>query len=262
MNTIMTTEQSILIKIKKLMEMERSAKEIGNPHEAAAFGARVQQMLRSYKLEMAEVQDIQLSMDEKIEVDREYFDWSEAGIEASKHRSHWLGALTVYVCEYNNCKTHGVRNSNSVAIIGTESSRAVVTWLLVTLSRYGKEAMEESYRKEYYKAKKTGDTDKVKAMKGYRRAFVTAYMNTIAQRMKEQFDADNAKACTERGLMVLNKEKQAVEDFMSTLQLNPGAKFRGCRNYAGYKDGTEAGKKASVSCNGVNTTHKNKLVHA
>lgn len=258
----MNTEQAILIKIKKLMEMEKSAREIGNPHEAAAFGARVQQMLRSYKLEMAEVQDIELNMDEKIEVDREIFGWDEAGIEASKHRNHWLESLTVYVCEYNNCKMHGIRNSNMVAIIGTESSRAVVTWLLVTLSRYGKEAMEESYRKEYYKAKKTGDTDEVKAMKGYRRSFVTAYVRTIALRMKEQFDADNAKACTERGLMVLNKEKQAVEDFMSTLNLQPSTRFRGCRNYAGYQDGTEAGKKASVSCNGVNSSHKNKLTHA
>ena len=259
----MTTEATILIKIKKLMEMAKSAQEIGNTHEAAAFGARVQQLLRSYKLEMAEVQDIDLNADDKIEVDSEYFAWDEAGIARSKHRSHWLLALTYYVCEYNNCKCHGAINSNMVAIIGTESSRAVVTWLLVTLSRYGREAMEASYRKEYYKAKKLdseqGTNINVYEMKGYRRSFVSTYVSTVGMRLKAQYDSDNAEVVSSRGLMVLNKEKDAVDAFLSDLELTKGNKFRGHHNRAGMDNGTAAGNSATVKCNGVQGTEKKKI---
>ena len=249
-------EQKILTKIKKLKAMEESAREIGNEAEALAFAARVQQMLHSYKLEMAQVDENDLDADDAIEVDREFFTWDEAGIAQTRKRSHWLIALADYVCRYNGCKVHGVHKSNKVGIVGTESSRAVVTWLLVTLARYGKNAMEESYRKEYYLAKKDGDEHR---MKGYRRAFLSAFVSRVGQRIKEQWEEDQAKNCTERGLMVIDKEKEAVEDFWETLDLIKASGFRGAYNQEGARAGQRAGEDAAIRCNGVGGTKRGAL---
>jgi len=256
-------EQKILTKIKKLKAMEESAREIGNENEALAFAARVQQMLHSYKLEMAQVDEIDLDAEDAIEVDREFFTWDEAGIERTKKRSHWLIALADYVCHYNGCKVHGVHKSNMVGIVGTESSRAVVTWLLVTLARYGRESMEKAYRTEYYQAKKRdeeegGDYHRMN-MKGFRRAFVSAYVSAIGQRMKKQWEDDQAKNCTERGLMIIDKEKEAVEDFWENLELVKAAGFRGAHNVEGAQAGRRAGEEASIKCNGVQGEKRNAL---
>ena len=252
---VMTTpnEQRILIKIKKLQAMCDSATEIGNEAEALAFASRIQQLLHSYKLDVEQLDDVDLDTPETIEVDQTVFDWNKSGIKDTSKRSAWLMVLSSYVCKYNGCAMYTLRGSNRICIIGTEASRTVCGWLLTTLARFGKEQAESTYRAKYYAAKKQGDTSH---LKGYTKSFLVAFARAVGDRLEAAY-LETQSACTERGLAIIDTEAAAVESFKSTLGLTSGKAFTIRKNVLGEEAGKEAAKKATIDCNGVGSDPSN-----
>lgn len=248
--------ESILSKIKKLKNMESSARDLGNEAEALAFASRIQQLLFDYKIEMAEVEDFNLETDVNIEIALEIYDWYDVGIKKSKKASSWLAQLASVVSKYNNCKAVSFIGSNAVQIIGTEESRTVVTWLLSVLARYGSQAVEFSYRKKYYEHKKQG-TEYL--MKGYRRAFLSSYVGAIAKRLQDQWSADRLNTISERGLVIIDKEVEAVKDFLDQMDTKK-IEFRGTNNSQGFYDGKEVGEKVSLGTNAVGGSQSTKML--
>jgi hypothetical protein len=246
----------ILVKIKKLKNMEESARAIGNNEEAAAFAGKVQSLLLEHKLEMAEIESIELDSMPDIEVSDEFYDWKDTGIERTRKMSHWLASLAHVVAQFNGCKSLAIPKSNRVQLIGTVESRAVVTYILTVLARFGRDSMEAAYRREYYEAKKVNATH---LMKGFRRSFMTAYVNTIHARLKKVQDARMSEGVTSRGLMVLDQEKAAVDAFAAKLSTGLTNLKAGRYNPVGDAAGRRAGEKAQLAANGVRHTAAAKL---
>ena len=238
-------KETILERIKKLQAMQESANELGNDHEAAAFAAKAQDLLMKHKLEMSEVEDFDIHDD--ITIDRDHCDWEDAGIPRSGKTSHWLAHLGYHVSLYNGCSVATVRGSNSIIIFGTEESRNIVNYILSVLARFGKNSCDKAYRKEYYKAKKEGEAY---LMKGFKRAFLSAYVNTIGKRLSEA-NKEQLSEVTERGLMVLDAEAQALKDFLESEKLGTGRAFAGSRNAAGREAGAAAGNEANIGYNAL-----------
>jgi hypothetical protein len=149
--------------------------------------------------------------------------------------------------------------SNSLFIVGTQESRAVVTYMLNVLARFGKEEMDRQYRKTYYQAKKEGVTY---LMKGWRKSFINAYVSRVAERMNEEWCRLKAEVVTERGLMVLDQEKTAVDDFMDNLDLNMSSKLSDNNNYNkhGAQSGYNTGEQAHIKSNGL--SENGQRIHA
>jgi len=240
-------KETILEKIKKLQAMEESAAEVGNDHEAAAFAAKVQQLLLQHKLDMSELDDFDITDD--IKIDEEYYDWDDAGIPYSRKRSHWLTYLGSYVAQYNGCRILTIKGSNNIVIVGSDESRSIVGYILSVLARFGKNSCEKAYRKEYYKAKKEG-TEYM--MKGFKRAFLSAYVRTIGNRLREA-NKEQLAEVSERGLMVLDAEEQALKEFMDAMSLGKGSGFRQSKNLAGALAGAQAGEEANIGYNALSS---------
>lgn len=246
----MTLEkETILEKIQKLKAMQDSATDLGNDHEAAAFAAKVQSMLFEHKLEMSEVRDF--GMEDDITIEKECFGWDGAGIPHSGKSSHWLSILAHSVAEANGCKSFFMRGTNKVLIVGTKESRLITEYMLEVLARYGKNSSEKSYRAGYAKAKKQGHAH---TMKGYKRAFLSAFVAMIGKRLKEE-TKKSMDAVSEKGLMVINAEEHALKVFLAPIPTRQSG-FTGSRNRAGYDAGTQAGQNANIGYNAVGTDGK------
>lgn len=207
------SNDKLLDRINKLMNMAESAKELGNEQEALAFTEKYQKLLHENKISMAEVDDF-CAEDLKFDVDEQIHTWAGAGIEPSGKRSHWLSDLTSWVARYNGCRMAESKGTNAVWIIGTAASRQIVSYLIDTLARYAMNACEQGYRKRYYQAKKQDeaaaeqfglDPYRVKhyrkQMKGWKRSFLSAFVGAVGKRLKERYLAQMGEV-TERGLIV------------------------------------------------------------
>lgn len=246
--------QKALDKIKKLLDHAASAEKIGNEHEAAAFASAAQKMLLSHKLSMADVENLS-ELEAEVKIDCESYDWEAAGMKGKGKRCQWTEQLAATLAAHNGCKILVYDKSNKVKIIGSESSRLVVAYLLDILARFAIDSMNKEYRKQYHQLKKTGDTW---MLKGFRRGFMLGFVKRIDERLEEQKSKDMAETVTERGLMVLDKEEQAVKDFMEeNYNVRPAKKLGGRINHNGIEAGRNAGDDAHLKCNGVNDhSHK------
>jgi hypothetical protein len=242
-------KETILEKIHKLKAMQDSASELGNDHEASAFAAKVQSLLFRYKIEMSEVEGFDLSDD--ISIEKEDFSWEGAGIAHSGKSSHWLSLLAHVVAEANGCKSFCMRRTNKVRLVGTKESKMITEYMLEVLARYGNNSSEKSYKAEYAKAKKQGSTC---LMKGYKRAFLSAFVAMIGKRLKEE-TKKSMDAVSEKGLMVINAEEHALKVFLAPMATKSKS-FTGTRNRAGHDAGTQAGQNANIGYNAVGTDGK------
>lgn len=250
----MKTKESILDRIKKLKTMQDSAQEIGSTAEAAAFAAKVQKLLLEHKIEMFEVENF--STEDDIQIDREEFDVSGAGLKRSKRVSYWFSALAHDVCFYNGCRSVSMIGDNNITILGTKESRQVVSYILSVLARFGKETCDKEYVKAFHLAKRNND---VKFVRGFNKAFLTAYVHTIRDRLHKAQQAQ-LEAVGDRGLIVVNAEKQAVQlflDGMDTVTKETPRTAADDYNAIGARAGEQAGNSVSLTGHGLKDESQN-----
>lgn len=240
---------TILDKINKLNKMAESAAAIGNEAEAGAFAQKVQTLLMQHKLDMSALNNFEDK--DGIEIDEELFEWN---IGNSNKRSHWLQSLANIVAHYNGCSIVAMKGTNKIWIVGTKESRQVTGYICQVLSRFGQENMDKEYRKSYYLAKKMGNTY---AMKGWRRSFTSAYVSVIGQRISEEHARFMSDHVNERGLVVLDREKQAIKEWFDQREFNKGTGFSyGQRNLDGMIAGQSYGAKAQIHANAITSEGK------
>lgn len=111
-------------KLQKLMAKADSTKEIGNAAEAAAFSAKVNDLLTKYNLEMA---DIEFSKEDEVIAD------DQNGLILLNKTGRWTSRLLSTLCNYNYCKcvyhTFGRSKEMRVTIIGKKENVEVVRFL-------------------------------------------------------------------------------------------------------------------------------------
>lgn len=235
--------EDILEKICKLNKMAESAAKIGNEAEASAFAQKVQHLLMQHKLDMSAIDGIDMKDD--IQIDEEFFTWD---IGTSKKRSRWLQTLAYYVAKYNGCRTAVAPKTNCIWIIGTKQSRQVVGYLMNVLARVGKDMMEKEYRQLYYQAKKVGRTH---TLKGWRKSFALGYVSAIGRRMKEEHDRFVQDHVDERGLMCLDQEQLALDDFMNQYKSSKNTFSNHGYNERGLHAGAAAGEQVNIHANAL-----------
>lgn len=130
----------IIDKIKKLHAKAESAAEIGNADEAAAFAAKVQELLDTNRLEMAV-----LSTTEEVEaVEDIYLDGDELGFRKGKRYVQWFSTLVSGIAKVNGCVSLGCQGSTNQRIIGAGSDRAIVQYLVTLLVRESNRLLENA----------------------------------------------------------------------------------------------------------------------
>lgn len=239
--------EDILSKIKKLMNQQESAAQLGNMEEADAFARMAQRMLMQHKIEMSEVEGFSLNKND-IEIDREIHSWDRSVI--GRKRCNWKEQLAISVCKHNSCKILVHKGYGAITIIGTKESRMVSSYVLSTLTNFAEREMNRQYAKNYQRAKKLGQTY---LMKGWRQSFLLGFIMEIDKRLREERAKVMSEGVSERGLMVLDAEEKAVDDYINNIETVKASSLNtlNAMNGHGYQKGVEAGADVQIHADGV-----------
>ena len=129
-------------KLRKLIAHERSARSVGNLHEAEAFAAKVQDLLTAHKLSMSEV-------DFETRQSSEWIDWErvsgdEINVGSKKTRVYWRTQLAHAIAKINGCETVLDNIDTSFFFVGMTSDRQMCKILYIYLVELGEELCQKA----------------------------------------------------------------------------------------------------------------------
>lgn len=255
-------------KLQKLMAKADSAKEIGNAAEAAAFSAKVNDLLTKYNLEMA---DVEFSKEDEVIAD------NANGLILLNKTGRWTSRLLSVLCNYNYCKsvyhTFGRSKEMRVTIVGKKENVEVVLFLYNILKSQLEKIAKNEWRlymkdtqlkiKAAYQDVPSGMskmTDNMikrpwKYFKSVmnRQAFYKSFFLGAVVGVNERLESEMKKAEVTYGEKVtalVRVNDAQIERFIAEKFGNLG-RFKKAKsisiNGAVYEKGVEAGKNASMA---------------
>lgn len=126
----------ILKKLRKLIEHEKSAREIGSLAEADAFAAKVSELCDRYRIAVSEVPEAQRA-DDIAEAD-----WlpTEADEKQQNRRSSWQITLGGGIAHGHFCRLLVFRGLNDLRFVGASADVEVAKAMMTILCRAAREA--------------------------------------------------------------------------------------------------------------------------
>jgi len=221
--------------LNKLINSERSERELGNVAAAETFAAKAQELLFKHKLTMTDLDYAAEEADEPIV--GEIFSAEELlDIPPKSTNENWLGILLNTLCKANFCKV--IRSAvNRYTVVGRLSDRNTVSMLFIYLS---KAAMEMS---------KQAANDR--ALDGSKRSFITSFKLGFASAIGERLRVTTQElkaGAQEQGLMRIDQLEKKVADTYH--EMFPHAVFSSrsvsCKNYSGYNAGKAYGHAVGI----------------
>lgn len=167
--------EKIIDTLRKLINHERSAREIGNVEEAAAFAAKIQAFIDKYNIELSE---IDLTVEEN-DIG------SETLVADCKHQ--WMKFLLIHIANINGCSI--VFRSTGYDIYGQPMDIEIVATLYEYFCELGLHLQKLgilSYKMspEYRRKRK-----KTRATLSFKDSFGLGYMRALTCRLREQRQA-------------------------------------------------------------------------
>lgn len=225
----------IVERIIKLHAKAESAKEIGSLEEAAAFAAKVSDLLIKHKLDMSV-----LSGGKEEEVTHMEMDWQ--GYPLLNKRSTWREALINTVAIHHFCRIIVSKGSSRILLVGKESDRKVVEYMSVALIRKAEELADigaEAVRGINFRryGRKTDG--------GWRKSFLMGFVQGVYNRLKEA--KASSEASNSSTALIIRKGMEEVDSYMKNLKTRKlPVQTATIKNAEGYQKGFEAGNSANV----------------
>lgn len=168
--------EKIIDTLRKLINHERSAREIGNVEEAAAFAAKIQAFIDKYNIELSEI-DLNVEQSD-IRSERQVADCKQ----------EWMKLLLINIAEINGCTVVFVANgkSNCFDVFGMPMDIELVATLYEYFCDLGlhlqKLGMMTYKLSPEYRRKRI----KRRATLSFKDSFGLGYMKALTRRLKEQ----------------------------------------------------------------------------
>lgn len=168
-------DNSILAKLAKINELQKGATTEG---EALTAAKMLQALLIKHKLEMTDIEAVELNRDEPVE--KEYLEGSEYGFKVQR-RVAWTEHLAKVVADAHFCKIMVVPGSNTVVFVGRKSDRDVAKRIFIYLAAAARELVEKD-AKEYMRTF-TAQFDWEKPdIRGFKASWLSGFVSKIAER--------------------------------------------------------------------------------
>lgn len=243
-------ENVIIDKLRKLILHEKSARGIGNIHEAEAFASKIQELLTSHKLGMSDVDFEERDKSEPIEY--ESVRARDLHCRNKKHRTYWRVVLGTTIAQVNSCRLVGDHDNSVCYFVGRTSDRELAKMVYIYLVELCedlcvKNAVAEKYNQEDKFNELTdysGSTTQFQVwMKKYKESWKIGFGKAIVSRL-EEMHADMLSNSESSALVHIKKDAVAVDDYLKgkTSKTNMSGKSRS-------GDGFEAGYAAGASAN-------------
>jgi hypothetical protein len=233
--------ENIIDKLQKMLNHERSARSIGNTHEAEAFAAKIADMLFTHKLSMSEVEMEQEERNEPVSSER---------VEGFK--APWAEVLASGVSQASFCKV--LSGHKSYIFIGRPSDRSTAISMYRYLATLGKSICDaelakykdsEEFAYELAFSPRIGRTWSVSFLRGYANAI---YYRLIAERKNLTSQAQSSGT----SLVYIDKSKAAIDAFVTEKYGKLGSsRSSSSRVHSGaYGAGKLAGSRVSIKAQG------------
>lgn len=221
----MSKIDKILEKIRKLMNLQQSAEELGNEGEAKAAAAGISRLLLEYNLSLNDVPDSE-KLDNPVVAEDLPIKRSVPG--------PWFESLVVVCCKYNFCRPLAISSFNqrtsrykreSVRVVGRKKNVEIVLYLVSFLEN----AFTVAGRRQYPAYRRDtlirlGRTPKTEPM--YMRSFLAG----ACYGLREKFEEQQGQVASDTDITALVKTSDSeIDDFLK-----------------GEKIGTARGSKADV----------------
>lgn len=229
----MDNKDKILEKIRKLLNLQKGAQEIGSIEEAANASARIQELLLKYNLELG---DIPGSKEKTNIIIHEIFVNDLTGF--SKSEGDWMVTMFTIVAKHNFCKNIHMKGNPKhlyLEIIGEKHNCETVEYMGAQLINITKKLRVKAL-------KEAEDTfGPISNKKSFYRSYGKSFAAAIAVKLREQDKANAAKYSGTNALVIRNNEAIAkvVEENYGELA---SSRRRTLKNKIGatlgYRDGT------------------------
>lgn len=247
---VIADREKLLDRIRKMHAKAESCKAMGSEAEAASFAGAVQKMLNKYKLEMSDIEFTAFEKAEPIERER-------VESEGKRHRVLWAESLADVIARAHFCRMLVLERSDTIILVGRKTDRTVAAYVIQTLHRFASEQSDKearAFRKQ--QRAKFGETSW--DAKNFRAAWLTSFVDRIAERYREEERQREAEAkTTGTSLVRLTNADAQVRQFMHDV-VKPRAaralRSRSSANSAGHEAGRAAGSRVNIRSNGIDAT--------
>lgn len=205
---------SIIEKLQKLINHERSAREIGSIAEAQTFATKIQKLLAEHKLTMGEVEYQAQERANPIGDER---------IKVTRGKGMWSAFLAEIIARAYYCKVLRVVGEGSLIFVGRDTDRtaAVGTFqrlhrVALTLATSEAQKPESVKQIEAYGAAKYGifytAQDRGKAVRHWKKSYLLGFVQAVGERLRESTESVKERATTE-GYGLILRDKAAIEEY-------------------------------------------------
>lgn len=235
------TKERYIDKLRKLLNHQKSAEEIGSLAEAEAFAARINELLLQHQISLSEVEAVPDDPDEVIDQTRVRAD--ENGLPFSPRRVPWMERLASTVAHANLCKILVVTGRNTVFFVGRPVDREVAVYTYVTLAQAAVRMAERQLRMK----KRLVDLVPVD-LTGFKASFYEGFVTGISRRLREmrqtveQDNPGSALVLQSALVRVQQHIDKLCEGKKSAEAIGGGGGF----NEAGYNAGKSYAEKVSL----------------
>lgn len=134
----------ILTKLRKLMNHEKSARQLGNISEAEAFAAKAQNILLTHKLTLEHSSEESFTDDDPIT--HRIVAAEEAELRPRKSREEWTERLADAIARNFLCRLLLLPNSNTVVFVGRRTEREAAAAMYLYLLQASLRLCEKEFR--------------------------------------------------------------------------------------------------------------------
>lgn len=250
----------IVDKLQKLVELEKSAREIGSLSEANAVAEKIQAFLTQYSLTMSDI-EIKEERESGEQVDRQFIRPSDVGVKYTSHIIEWQWNLLQGIAKANNCHTFGHGGSNALTVIGFEADRQVVISLykyFVHLAMQLADTALKTYKRsdEYRENYFYSSGDKAGHSRVWKNSYLIGFASAIANRMAEtrrQAVEEAEQHAEQAGALVHLRDKDAlVKGYVNQSKAKPHRGSQAGYNGDGYRQGRQAGESVALGQGALN----------
>ena len=230
------SDSSTLEKLAKIHRHMVSAKEIGSEAEAQAFAGMLQRLLAKYRLSMTDVEYVHFQEAEPIKQWPIDYTKYPDDVKVKGTRVKWSEDLAYFVAQAYNCRIFVHSGSNRITLVGRKTDAEIAEWMYVKLVRTAEKIADREYVKFFYECRDKGE---VYRARGFRKAFLSAFVSRIARR----FDEERAKLQQEHTSTALVRVSLAqVDEFIKKTDTKSASALSRTR---WHPEGTDRGRKAA-----------------
>lgn len=195
--------QSVIDKIQKLLNLKEGAESIGSLAEAENAGAKMQDLLMKYNLDLETVKAQSIADKVQVNVEEVYIDTEKY---TRPHESFWVARLFYGVARNNLCVVWWIRGKFGVDIVGHSHNIALVSYICDQLM--DKIRIAEKYAwKDYHDENPHGEKRGL-----FRRGFLEGASVGIDNRLQDEYIKMQTEA-NQFAVMIVSK-KEEVKNYL------------------------------------------------